>query len=66
MLIDSLGELLHPSTRVWGAHDSGAYQDIPPFDKFYYPFGDQCRDAYAMFQPPISSECADLHLEEFR
>lgn len=66
VLIDGLGELLHPTTKVWGAHDSGAYQDIPPYDRFYYPFGDQCRDAFAMYQPPISSECADLHLEEFR
>ena len=24
----------------------------------YYPFGSQCRDAYSMFQPPISAECA--------
>ena len=33
VLIDGLGELLHPTTQVWGAHDSGAYQDIPPFDR---------------------------------
>ena len=27
----------------------------------YYPFGAQCRDAYSMFQPPISAECAAAH-----
>jgi len=57
VLIDHLQELLHPSTRVFGVHDSGAYQDIPPYDTSYYPFGDQCRDAYNIYQPPISDLC---------
>ncbi len=76
VLVDWLGELLDPSTEVWGLHDSGAYQDITPLDQVgghrllghklsmslmqdYYPFGLQCRDAYNMYQPPISSECRD-------
>ena len=58
VLIDHLHDLLHPSSRVYGLHDSGAYQDIPPYDPHYYPFGDQCRDAYTMYQPPISGVCA--------
>jgi len=57
VLVDFLQELLHPSTEVRGLHDSGAYQDILPYDSNYYPFGDQCHDAYQMFQPPLSPEC---------
>ena len=58
VLVDHLHELLHPSTRVYGLHDSGAYQDIPVYDPAYTPFGAQCRDAYAMYQPPVSATCA--------
>ena len=33
MLVDGIKELLHPSTRLWGLHDSGAYQDIEPYNR---------------------------------
>ena len=34
MLVDGIKELLDPSTLLWGLHDSGAYQDIEPYDRW--------------------------------
>ena len=31
--MDGIKELLHPSTQLWGLHDSGAYQDIEPYNR---------------------------------
>ena len=61
VLIDHLYDHVHETTRIYGVHDSGAYQDIPPYDTSYTPFGEQCRMAYSMYQPPISEKCASLH-----
>ncbi len=53
VLIDQLREVLGPGTRLWGLHDSGAYQDIQPFDPDFVPFGEQCRRAYEIYKPRI-------------
>jgi len=64
VLVDFIQELLHESTTVYGLHDSGAYQDIAPYDSSYYPFGSQCHDAYQMYTPPISSDCSAIYGED--
>merc|ERR1719317_1727124 len=64
VLVDFIQELLHESTTVYGLHDSGAYQDIAPYDSSYYPFGSQCQDAYQMYTPPISSDCSAIYGED--
>jgi len=61
VLVDFIHELVHHSTTIYGLHDSGAYQDIQPYNSDYYPFGSQCHDAYQMYNPPISSRCSDAH-----
>lgn len=61
VLVDHLHDLLHPSAHIYGLHDSGAYQDIPPYDPSYTPFGEQCSEAYSRYQPPISAACADQY-----
>lgn len=59
VLIDYLHEVLGPNTKLWGVHDSGAYQDIPALDSSYTPFGEQCRRAYELYHPRISHPCSD-------
>ena len=66
VLVDHLHDLLHPSSRVYGLHDSGAYQDIPPYDPGYTPFGDQCLHAYSRYQPPISPTCAHTYPDQWQ
>ena len=61
VLIDHLHDLVHDTTKIYGVHDSSGYEDLLPYDTSYYPFGEQCREAYLKYQPPISSECSDLH-----
>ena len=53
VLIDYLHEVLGPGTRLWGLHDSGAYQDIDTLDPTSVPFGEQCRRAYEIYKPRI-------------
>jgi len=64
VLVDFIHELVHKSSAVYGLHDSGAYQDIAPFDPGYYPFGKQCHNAYQMYTPPISVECNAIYGED--
>ena len=64
VLVDQLAPLLHPSTRLLGLHDSGAYQDIPPLAPGYTSFGEQCRLAYQQYQPPVSPRCGAVYPAE--
>ena len=61
VLVDFIHELVHESTIIYGLHDSGAYQDIDPLIAGYYPFIDQCHDAFEMYSPPISEACLDAY-----
>ena len=59
VLIDFIHELVDVSTVIWGVHDSGAYQDIQPYDSSYTPFGVQCERAFELYRPRVSEVCKE-------
>ena len=53
------------SIKVYSSPDTNHiptiyHPDIVPYND-YYPFGSQCMDAFNIYQPPISAECASLY-----
>ena len=65
-IIHFLRDLLHPSTKLRGLHDSGAYQDIPVYSNVIYTsFGEQCRRAYEFYHhPKINKKCGEAYSNE--
>ena len=65
-IIHFLRDLLHPSTKLRGLHDSGAYQDIPVYSNVIYTsFGEQCRRAYEFYHhPKINKRCGEAYSNE--